>query len=101
MTQKEMHKMVGKLAQDAADEIRKVLEENDICFNEVYPEIDLDPETPMVCVEIEWGDWKHDHGRCDYLCKKLGYPLVKEEQTEESDCDAYSAIHYYGARKAR
>lgn len=49
----------------------------------------------IVEVEISWGDWKHEHLRCDYLMKELGYLEIGEELTEEDGSDCYSAIHRY------
>ena len=46
-------------------------------------------------IEIIWGDWKHDHWRCDYLMDELGYELDNVEETEEDGSDAYSAIRTY------
>ena len=52
-------------------------------------------------IEIPWGDWKHDHTRCDYIINKFGhenniniYP-DDEEITEEDGSDCYSSIHHY------
>lgn len=51
--------------------------------------------------EVNWGDWKHEHGRLDYLvekfCKENGlvFALKGQEVTEEDGGDAYSAIHWY------
>ena len=58
---------------------------------EVYEHFGL----PVVCVLIEWGDWKHDHLRADYLVEQLGGNLIAKEVVEEDDSDSYSAIHNY------
>lgn len=49
-------------------------------------------------VEINWGDWKHEHLRCKWLTteffEKLGLAASFEtEITEEDGSDCYSAIH--------
>lgn len=49
-------------------------------------------------VEIEWGDWKHDHSFCDDLMAVMGYTLEDEVVTEEDGSDCYSSRHIY--RKA-
>lgn len=46
-------------------------------------------------VHIEWGDWKHDHARLDYLMANIGYMKTNEEVTDEDGSDCYSATHYY------
>ena len=48
-----------------------------------------------VYVEIQWGDWKHDHWYCQDLMAELGYVLVGKEVTEEDGSDTFSAIHTY------
>ena len=90
-----------KIADAAATEIREALAKNDLFVADVSPAYTSHNHALMPCVEvtIEWGDWKHDHLRCDYICKTLGYALLREEQTEDSDCDCYSAIRYYTAVK--
>ena len=46
-------------------------------------------------INIEDGDWKHDHGYCDYLMGELGYKCIKEEVTDEHGDDWYSSVHTY------
>jgi len=48
-----------------------------------------------VYVEIEYGDWKHDHLRCDYLMKTMGYSLIEEKVTKQDGSDCYGSIHIY------
>lgn len=72
-----------------ADEINTYLMKN-----QLYP-VDVFAADTRVMVEIEWGDWKHDHLRCDDLMKAKGYTLVEEEVTEEDGSDCYSAIRHY------
>lgn len=52
-------------------------------------------EDGQIEVEIGWGDWRHDHIRCDYIMRENGYILINEVVTEENGGDAYSSIHYY------
>lgn len=74
---------------DLADDINTYLMENLL-----YP-VDVFAADTRVMVEIEWGDWKHDHLRCDALMELKGYTLVEEEVTEEDGSDCYSAIRHY------
>lgn len=48
-----------------------------------------------ICINIEWGDWKHDHGYMDYLMRENGYVKFNEDLTETDGSDCYSSIHYY------
>lgn len=49
----------------------------------------------VVEVHIEWGDWKHEHGYCDYLMEELGYKKLGDRITEEDGSDCYSAVHFF------
>ena len=53
-------------------------------------------------IDIQWGDWKHDHGWCDYLIEEFFnkkpeiYKVVSAVNvTEENGSDCYSATHTY------
>ena len=70
-------------------DIRKYLKDNELDC-EVY-----EHENGCVSVEIEWGDWKHEHRYLDYIMNELGYSLYTEDVTESDGSDCYSALHYY------
>lgn len=53
------------------------------------------PDNYVYEINIEWGDWKHDHAYCDYLMGQIGYSCVESRLTEEDGSDTYSAIHRY------
>lgn len=73
------------------DNILKYLEDNDVSSAvNAYENSDGQFE-----VDIEWGDWKHDHAWCDNLMGYLGYRLVDENETEEDGSDCYSSEHIY------
>ena len=74
----------------AIETARKVLAASGVCA-EVYAHSTL----PLVCVEISWGDWKHDHLRADWVLGKEGMTCIGETITEEDGSDTYSAIHNY------
>lgn len=59
--------------------------------------VDENQNKKMFAVEILWGDWKHEHGRLDWLMKEKFSNLrsVFTQTTEEDGSDCYSAIHYY------
>lgn len=48
-----------------------------------------------ISVNIEYGDWKHDHIHCDYIMRENGYVLTDEQVTWEDGSDCYSSIHTY------
>ena len=62
--------------------------------NEVYADVSEIREG-TVTVEINWGDWKHEHLWCRDLMGYIGYEKIDERVTEENGDDAYSAIHTY------
>ena len=49
----------------------------------------------FVCIDIEHGDWKHDHLRSDFLIEQLGYRVVDERVNFSDGSDNYSATHVY------
>ena len=64
--------------------------------NNIYASVYQYGQLPVVCVEIEWGDWKHEHWRADWLIEEeLKGNKIKVEITEDDGSDTYSAIHYY------
>jgi hypothetical protein len=67
--------------------------------NKLYGEVWTDGDA--VCVEISWGDWKHEHLRLEYLVSSNIAELIKSESqvTEEDGSDCYSAIHRFFFQK--
>ena len=57
---------------------------------------DVYEEMGMVAVEINWGDWKHEHLRAKWLMSENGFKHLFTKVTEEDGSDTYSAIHYFG-----
>jgi len=53
----------------------------------------------VIDINIEWGDWKHDHGYCDYLMEQIGYVKINEVVTEENGSDCYSSLHRYAFKE--
>lgn len=50
----------------------------------------------MLIVEIDGGDWKHDHLRCDWIVQEMGWTHISTtEFGEDTECDWYSATHRY------
>jgi len=73
------------------DRIERILAENDVWVGEIYDHTSL----PVTAVEVNWGDWKHDHARVDYILGECGFTKMTEHVTEEDGSDCYSSIHYY------
>ena len=70
--------------------IETMLRKNDLWAN-VY-ENKLSNE---ICVQINWGDWKHDHLKCKWIMLENGFEHTKEEIIDEDGSDCYSSIHYF------
>lgn len=81
-----------KLYRLAEDLDKKFRAENLWC--ETYAEV----WTDTICFQIDWGDWKHEHLRADWIAREffeaLGYTIqISTETTEEDGSDTYSALH--------
>lgn len=70
-------------------DIRKYLKDNNL-YCEVY-----EHANGCISVEIEWGDWKHDHAYLNYIMRENGFQLLTENVTETDGSDCYSALHIY------
>lgn len=74
--------------------LTKHLEENKL-FGDVYTDEDV------ICIDISWGDWKHEHRRCAWLVTEFlsdnGYTTLLEAEivTEDDGSDCYSATHKF------
>jgi hypothetical protein len=55
----------------------------------------IDSEGRLVEIEINNGDWKHEHGRCRHLMAQAGYVRQDIEVTQEDGSDCFSAVHTY------
>ena len=84
-------------------EIREALEKVHI-YAEIYDDYDFngDDDAFVVCVQIENGDWKHDHRQADLVVAdtvnnydNMEVTKVGEEITQDSDDDSYSSIHKF------
>ncbi len=67
-----------------------------------WESVDYDGYSQAIVCEINWGDWKHEHARTDFLMRQFFdahsiYQLdrIETETTETDGSDAYSATHYY------
>ena len=82
-------------AEEIAEKINQKFKEED--FHEsAYATFKNEFVGYCVAVDIERGDWKHDHGFADYLVEQVAKPnLAKTILTEDDGSDCYSAIHEY------
>ena len=76
------------------------LQELQKLFNEYYLPYDLWETERGINVEVNNGDWKHDHMRLDYFMDKWGFELFNETVTEDDGSDTWSSIHHYTRREA-
>ena len=74
---------------DIEKDIQRIFEENEMWYD---CDVNLDGS---VEINVEWGDWKHDHMYLNHVMKENGYCLTDEEVTEEDGSDAYSAVHTF------
>lgn len=85
---------------ELADSIEKTLSDNHIF---AYVDIDdVDNYTATFAIEIDDGDWKHEHIRADHIVKHFAeesknIDIVKIGETTigDSESDTYSSIHKY------
>lgn len=75
--------------QDQYEKVQAILR-NGKLYGEVQTTAD-----GKIAIDIEWGDWKHEHGYLKYLMKQNGYIHLGEEVTEEDGSDCYSASHTF------
>lgn len=78
---------------DIEKDIQRILNENDMWY-----EWDVDSKG-TVEIDVEWGDWKHDHLYLDHVMRENGYIFTGEEVTEEDGSDTYSSVHTFLKRE--
>ena len=76
--------------QKAIDKANNAFKNNQCSFS-----AELSLPSNIVYIDIEWGDWKHEHGYADYIMSINGFDKITEKLTEEDGSDCYSSIHYY------
>ena len=70
------------------EEVNQILWDNNI-YHDTYIDDDY------IVVKINWGDWKHDHLRADYILNNAGYVCIDTVVTDSNGSDCYSATHFY------
>lgn len=79
------------------DYTKKNIDETIFSFlndNGVWSEVYCRTEN-IVVVDIDWGDWRHQHLWAETLMGYLGYTEIGNRVTEEDGSDCYSAEHYF------
>lgn len=86
---------------DVEKEYEKICDalKNEMRKKELFAEMYVDSSIPAIVGSITWGDWKHDHGRFDYIVNKYLKSIGKKADiftkiTENDGSDCYSADHY-------
>ena len=83
--------------------ISKKLDENSLWVSDI--DVHEENNTVYIVITIEWGDWKHEHKRLDFLMYDIIYEYnpnltksfskVGEDVTDDNDSDTYSSVHRY------
>lgn len=81
---------VNKAVYNAIDDVYRELKKYNL-----YPEIYQYRNLPVIEVDVQWGDWKHDHWAIKDTLEEMGFNFLKTDVTEDDGSDTYSAIHYF------
>jgi len=78
----------------------RIIEAIEARFREYNLYADVYDDYCGICIDISWGDWKHEHLRSRWLAGEvldmMGYEnkySFTTQVTEENGSDCYSAIH--------
>ena len=77
------------------EKMQKTLTDNNVSFEYVSQDLKL----PYVYYVRINGDWKHDHGRADYLMEQIGLIALGQKDFVEDGSDWYEATHTYVANQ--
>lgn len=58
-------------------------------------EVWANSDGPVFYVQIQWGDWKHEHALAKTVIQEAGFLLINTVVDEENGGDCYSATHYF------
>ena len=81
------------MIKELVEKVQKLLDDNNL-WADAYNYNDI-----AIAVEVNRGDWKHDHLRTEWLLKENGFTKITSKVTEEDGSDTYSAIHYFVTTK--
>ena len=69
--------------------VKSIMKSNNAHYNfSVSNETDVE-------INIDFGDWKHDHLFVDKIMKENGFEKTDEEVTGDDGCDVYGSIHRF------
>ena len=89
--------MKSKKKQTLFKEITKQdVERVDSLLNEysISAYVNADYSLNTIYIDIDWGDWKHDHLCCDKIMENEGFRLI-DTKIGDADGDCYDATHTY------
>ena len=69
--------------------IERYLSDNRCYTDEIYH------DNGAILIQVNWGDWKHDHLWLRDLMDYIGYIQISERVTEDNGSDCYSAQHTF------
>lgn len=72
------------------DKAYKILQEN-----KIYPEVWCDSNLQFIYVQIDNGDWKHEHMFTKNLLEENHFQFVSTQEIGDSEDDTYSAVHKF------
>ena len=85
------------LTKELATKIIEALENGFRKYNKCF---DVYDNYCGICIDITWGDWKHEHWCADEITREVlaelglnGKYTITTQVTEEDGSDCYSAIH--------
>ena len=102
-----MEKLTKEMVEEVIEKARaKCNDFSGIKYCEWWAENTGIENVKKLMVNIEWGDWKHEHAYADWLveetAKENGMRILNQwdELTDENGSDCYSALHHYVIVKA-
>ena len=75
------------------EEVKGIFKAFEMCYD-----YSVSPTDGTIEVEVEDGDWKHDHLYLDRVMNDKGFDLTGTNIREESDGDWYTATHFFKKR---
>ena len=63
--------------------------------NKIYSEIWCDSNLPVIFIQIDNGDWKHEHLFAKSLLEENNFHFIGSQEIGDSQEDTYSAIHRF------
>lgn len=77
------------------DKVYDYLIKNELFYEPYFTGVKINGKQ-VIAIEVEWGDWKHEHLYLDHVMAKFGnVQHLTTENTETDGSDCYTARHYY------